>query len=48
MTLLRQKLITLCLRNMFATDQLSSGINSGGFIVEGRDDMISIQKLLLE
>lgn len=48
MTLNRQKLITFCLCNMFATIQLSTRLNVGGFIGKGRDDMISVQKLLVE
>lgn len=47
MTVISQKLITLFLCNMFATNRLSSSINLQGFIDEGRDDMISIEKLLV-
>lgn len=54
MTLIRQKLITLCLCNMFSTIQLSTRLNLGGFIDEGRDQytetfgrITSSQKTLL-
>lgn len=48
LTLIRQKFTTLCLCNMFATNPLLSCINLGGFIDNDRDDMMSIQKLLVE